>query len=80
MKSWKTPWAALSMTASRRLQWSHDYEVVENSVLMGRASRRVLLQWSHDYEVVENVLNMNTNSTLVVLQWSHDYEVVENDS
>ena len=54
MKSWKTTVAPRTARLAP-LQWSHDYEVVENlGMSRQNYSQLETLQWSHDYEVVEN--------------------------
>ena len=55
MKSWKTWPTWWPRPRPEQLQWSHDYEVVENEAARRTLCRRgARLEWSHDYEVVEN--------------------------
>ena len=71
--------AAELPSASIRLQFGHDGEVVENDAAPGfRVWSNQELQFGHDGEVVENPDVAADEPATVQLQFGHDGEVVEN--
>ena len=60
-----------------RLEWGHDWIVVETDDSRTRVREAVELEWGHDWIVVETGPERGALRDELVLEWGHDWIVVE---
>ncbi len=66
MTSWKTRPFKNHPRPSKKLQWGHDFDVVEDIANLGMALVEFLkLQWGHDFDVVEDVVRFASAEPLL---------------
>ena len=61
-----------------KLQWSHNFSIVETLYKKSSLMKVFRLQWSHNFSIVETTRHLDPALAVPhLLQWSHNFSIVE---